>query len=308
MLRPKISFIIVTYNSAVFIRNCLLSIKKHVTVPYEIIIIDNYSEDKTCQEIERVLNKDDLIINMNSYDNTGNSFKRSSHIFIKSSRNLGFAKANNIGVRYSSGEVLFFLNPDTLLTENGIIKLYEFLVKNSNLGAVAPRLEFFNGEFQPSCRAFFHPRMIFYEILKTLKIKIDHIEKKQWNSYDTILKQASSPIKVEQPMAAALMIKKAVLDEIGLFDEQFDLFFNDVDLCYRISKYYEIWFFPEVVIKHYKGHSIYSNRVYSLKKSCNNMILYVKKHYYAKNTFFIWVIIIKLLFQMRILSVKMCCK
>jgi GT2 family glycosyltransferase len=83
---------------------------------------------------------------------------------------------------------------------------------------------------------------------------------------------------VEQPMGAALMVKSTVINQLGGFDSQLGMFFNDVDLCRRILTRYRIVFYPKSQINHYKGHSIYPRRTRMLKLSHHHMRLYLKKY------------------------------
>jgi len=284
-----ISIIIVTWNSEDEIAECLSSIfDSSANVSFEIIIIDNNSSDKTIEVLEDFENK----------------FPGKIKIILNK-KNLGFTKGCNQGIRIASGKNILLLNPDTKITGNAIELLNIKLDADENTGAIAPQLINYDMTIQKSCRTFPGYFDMFCEMTMLSKIFPDSHLLSNWKM--NYFSHDEERI-VKQPMAAALMVKKKVMNEINNFDERYEMFFNDVDLCKKINaKGYKILFYPEVKIFHTKGVSIYKDRVRMIKIWNEDCLKYFKKYYY-KNNFFLynWLLIsLKVTGFFRILHYKL---
>src|SRR4030095_10989169 len=205
-----VSVIIVTWNSADVIMQCADSvIKNSAALNVELIIVDNCSSDDTF-----------TVINTISYDKLQT---------FQNSENLGYTKAVNQGIKLSNGRNILLLNPDTVLHEGCINTLSNFLDTNPSYGACAPLMLNEDGTVQHSVRNFPTYLTMFFEftLLAYLfpKSKVFGKWKMKYYSYD-------KNVDVTQPMAAALMVKK---ESLGSMDERFEMFFNDVDICKRIT-------------------------------------------------------------------------
>ena len=263
-MESVLSIIIVTYNHECEIQKCLDSIDLYLTSKSnEIIIIDNHSNDSTSVKIERYRSK---------FNHNFSNFQ-----FVKNSQNLGFTRGVNQGLSLASGKFLLFLNPDTEITQSSLETLIRFLSNHPSAGAVAPQLLYPDGEIQPSCRRFPKYRYLLFELtgLSRLFDKSKIFNGWKMGDFDHL-----SLLEVEQPQGACLMVKKNVMEEIGNLDEQFFLFFSDVDLCRRIQKSgQKIFYYPAVKIFHNKGSSIYVNRSKSIWQSHKDFIRYFLKWY-----------------------------
>lgn len=230
-----ISVIIVTFNSADYIRRCLDSIyEKTSGCEYEIIVVDNNSSDRTADIIYR------------EYPNVR---------LIRNNKNTGFAKANNKAIRRSRGEYIMLLNPDTILQNNAIFLMREFLENHEDAGCVGSKLTYFDGTHQLSCRKFPNFYNVFFGRRSILRFAFPNNPiSKEYMQQDldyTVLQ------KVDWVMGASMMIKRSVLNHVGLFDEDFFLFVEDTDLCYRCKlNGYGIYYYPEPHIAHYHGASV----------------------------------------------------
>jgi len=228
-----LSIIIVTWNSERFIRNCLDSILQNGWELHpEIILVDNNSSDQTVKIVEENYPRVNIVRNKD---------------------NLGYAKANNQGIENSQGEYLLLLNPDTEVLENSLILMIQFMQENPRTGALGPQLLNPDGTIQPSCREFPTYATLLWEFsgLSRLfpKSKILGHWRMGYFDFDQIR-------EVDQPMGSCLLLRRGTLEEIGIFDQDFPMFFNDVDLCYRIRKAgWKIFFFPDAQILHHKGAS-----------------------------------------------------
>lgn len=257
-----LSVIIVTWNSESEICDCLNSIIENTKdLNYEIIIVDNNSSDKTAKVIKEF---------------TGNDFNRIKIII--NNNNLGFTKACNQGILSSSGKNILLLNPDTKVTGDSIKILLDKLEHDEKTWAIAPQLLNTNNTVQKSCRTF----PSYFDMFCELSL-LSYIfpESKIFSRWKMNYFNHNEESAVEQPMAAALMIKKEVLNEINNFDERYLMFFNDVDLCKKIyNKGYEIIFYPEAKVIHNKGVSIYKDRERMIRIWNDDCLNYFKKYHY----------------------------
>lgn len=252
---PRLSVIIVTWNSSNCIEDCLESLGGE-DPNLEVIVVDNDSQDGT-QKIVRE--------------------KFPWVRLIENSENLGYAKANNQGIEQSTGEYILFLNPDTRFSRQTISKLMEFIQTHKEVGAVAPQLLNRDLSIQPSCREFPTLKILFWEFLGLSYLFPRSRTFGRWRMgyFDH-----RSLREVDQPMASCLLVPRKVLDEIGVFDERFPMFMNDVDLCYRIKKAgWPIIFFPEAKVIHWLGESTRKAKPKMIISSHRSIYHYFKKHH-----------------------------
>lgn len=228
-----LSIIIVTWNSEKFIENCLKSIfHTKGSIDLEVIVVDNASQDTTTKIIDTF--KPDVRLTNNQ-------------------KNFGYAKANNQGIEVSQGDYVLLLNPDVELQENCLKLMLDFLEDHKDIDGLAPQLLNPDGSIQPSCREFPDFSILLWEFsgLSFLFPKKRIFGRWRMGYFDF-----QSSREVDQPMGSCLLLRRKVFQEIGAFDEQFPIFFNDVDLCYRIKKNGgKLYFLPEAIALHYKGGS-----------------------------------------------------
>lgn len=229
----NLSVIIVTWNSEKFIQNCLDSIfVSGGDLRHEIIVVDNDSSDKTAKIIQEFYPKVNLIANK---------------------ENLGYAKANNQGIEESQGEYVLLLNPDTQFLENSMTLMYEFMEENPQVGALGPKLLNPDKTIQPSAREFPTFPTLLWEFSGLSRLFPKSRIFGSWRMGYFAFDQTR---EIDQPMGSCLMLRRKTLEEVGVFDEDFPMFFNDVDLCYRIKKAgWRIYFYPEAEVFHQKGAS-----------------------------------------------------
>ncbi|MDQ3019702.1 MAG: glycosyltransferase family 2 protein [Bacteroidota bacterium] len=257
----ELSIVIVTWNSESEIAECLKSITENTKrLNYEIIIVDNNSSDKTLDAIQNIAD---------------NKFQTIKVIINK--ENTGFTKACNQGILSSNGKNILLLNPDTKIANDSLKVLWDKLVATDKTGAVAPQLLNDDGSIQKSCRTFPTYFDMFCELtlLSYIFPKSKIFSRWKMNYFDH-----NKESTVDQPMAAALMIKGKVLKEINNFDERYLMFFNDVDLCKKIyDRGHEIIFYPEAKVIHKKGVSIYKDRKRMIRVWNEDCLSYFKKYY-----------------------------
>ena len=208
-----LSIIIVTYNSGKFIRNCIESILSDENIyKKEIILVDNDSSDLTISIAE--------------------SYNSSIHL-IRNTKNSGYAAGNNIGIRYSKGRNVLILNPDIVLGPDFITKSLEFLESNQNIGIIGPKLLYPDNQIQESCRKFFSIRTIIMRrsIFGKLFPQSKYLKEHLMSDWDH-----NSIRDVDWVLGACILMRREAIEKLGYFDEGYRLYFEDVDLCYRMHK------------------------------------------------------------------------
>ena len=258
-----VSIIIVNYKTSNLIIDCIKSIKELTQgIDYEIIIVDNNSEPDFEQRI-----RNGALLN-----NDGN-FK-----FIGLLENIGFGRANNEGIKIAKGKNILFLNPDTLLASNAIKILSDYLDKNPKTGACGGNLINEAGNPIQSYRKIL-PGLFweFNELLNNIPQNIIY------GKIDKFYNQTEKPIKVAFITGADLMVKREVLEKTGLFCDQFFLYFEETDLCNRITNAgYSIYNVPEAVIYHLESKSFEIDEAWQSEFKTKNFET-SRKIYYRRN-------------------------
>jgi len=260
----KLSIIIVNYNVKYFLRQLLHSIYASETnFAYEIIVVDNDSADGSVE----FLRKEFPEINL-----------------IESKVNLGFSKANNIGIQQSKGEYVLLLNPDTIVQEDTLAKSIEYMDAHSNAGALGCRMIDGAGNFLPeSKRGFPTPRVALFKAIGLSKL---FPGSRYFNTYYLGYLDDDQIHNVDVLTGAFMLLRKSVLDQSGLLDEDFFMYGEDIDLSYRIKMLgYDVVYFPETTIIHFKGESTKKQSASYVKRFYGAMQIFAKKHYKGRRAF-----------------------
>lgn len=234
MMNIRLSIIIVNYNTSTLLKDCLNSLSRYPSKEqFEIIVVDNGSTDDSVVMLEKIFPNIQLI---------------------KNNFNLGFAKANNIGIKLSQGEYVLLLNSDTLILPKTLDKIIDYLDSHSDTGILGPKLIGPEGKIrqmswwgqQPSITGeiiikFFAPKYISkYPFIRFI---INYLQKKER--------------KVAHVAGASMAIRKKVFEDIGLLEENFFLCFEEPDFCWRAKKSgWEVIFNPDIEVVHRLGSSI----------------------------------------------------
>lgn len=229
-----ISIIYVNYKTGKLILDSIASVKKLTQgITYEIIVVDNASADGSVEAIK------------NAYPEV---------TCIEACENLGFGKANNLGIEQAKGEMLFFLNPDTLLVDNAIRILFEYLKQHPEAGACGGNLVDGNGNPANSFGRRFPS--LWEEFLAVMYMKPVCWRHKRSVFYN----YTSRPMEVASIVGADLMVPRSVLDKTGYFSADFFMNFEETELCLRIKREgYRVVSVPEAQIIHLEGQSSYIN-------------------------------------------------
>jgi len=235
-----LSILIVNWNGAEFLPNCLQSIVDNPpSIDFEIVVIDNGSDDGSLEWLQSC-NAEHFLV--------GTSFT-----LIETGQNLGFGKANNLGVRSTSSKYVFFLNPDTVVRPNSIDALLKTLKSASEIGACVPKLLHADGSLQPSVWAKPTPLSILFENIFYRVVPARLLKNWLYGPFWDYSEKSAVPLIC----AAALMMSREVIDAIGgAFDEDFHMYGEDFELAVRITDSgRKLYFVPEAEIHHLFGQS-----------------------------------------------------
>ena len=219
----KISTIIVTYNSSYIIADCLNALMKAIPLESsEIIVVDNASSDNTLEIVKGL--KDRINI-------------------ISSKENVGFAGGVNRGISVSGGEYVLLINPDLMINSKSLEGMMDFLASHEKVGAAGVKLVYPDGRRQPSRRRYPVIRGVLANRIGMMKYIfgteiLDHYLMEDANN--------TEPEEVEWLIGACMMFRRKALQEVGLFDEKFFLYFEDADWCYRAQRAgWKVYYLPQ---------------------------------------------------------------
>ena len=228
----KLSVITVNYNSKHFPKLCVEALEKSKTgFDFEILFVDNGSTDP---------------ISLGFLEHAARDLRIK---FIKSPKNLGFAGGNNLGAAHAAGEYLFILNPDTAVSENALQSMIDYMELHPEIGILGPKLVYADGTVQESCRR----DMRFLDLV----IKRTPLRKYPWGRtrLENYLMQDFDHEKIQEVeliTGAAIMMRRALFEKIGGFDERYFLFMEDFDLCKKVrTAGKKIVYFPKAPVNHY---------------------------------------------------------
>jgi N-acetylglucosaminyl-diphospho-decaprenol L-rhamnosyltransferase len=229
----NLSIIIVNWNSAEYLRKCLISIFNNIVeISFEIIVVDNGSYDGS----ESMIRDQFPVVK-----------------FVQSKDNLGFARANNLGYSYSSGDVLLFLNPDTEVIGSAVNVMYSTLQSLEDAGTVGCRL--LNSDLSLQLTCVQRPTTILKEVLLCEYFMLHFPKLKLWG-VSPLFFYKGKPEPVEAVSGACIMIKREVFEEAGKFNEEYFMYVEDIDLCRNVRKTgHKVYYVGDAQIIHYGGQS-----------------------------------------------------
>jgi GT2 family glycosyltransferase len=254
----RLSVIIVNYNVKYFLEQALLSVRKAAaSLPMEVFVVDNNSVDGSVEMVRE---------------------KFSEVILIANSDNPGFSIANNQAIRRARGEHILLLNPDTVVEEDTFTKCLDFMEAHPDAGALGVKMIDGSGKFLPeSKRGFPSPKVAFFKSSGFSRL---FPRSRLFNHYHLGYLDKDQNHEVEVLSGAFMWLRKSVLDEIGLLDETFFMYGEDIDLSYRIIKAgYKNYYLAETTIIHYKGESTKKGSLNYVRTFYNAMIIFARKHF-----------------------------
>lgn len=296
-----LSIIIVNFNTKEFLKRCLESLRQSLlgNSKVEIIVVDNASTDGSVQYF--------------------NVWKQNDIKVIRNKENLGFAKANNRGIKKASGRYILFLNPDTIVPENTIKTMIDFMEANPKVGAATCRVELTDGRLDQAChRGFPTPwnAFCYFSGLEKLFPK-----SKFFAGYSLTYLPLDKIHEIDSGCGAFLLVRRQAGEEVNWLDEDYFWYGEDLDFCYRLKQRgWKIMFVPTVKIIHWKGvasgilkHSQKislasgQTRIKAAKASTKVMRIFFQKHYknkYPKIVYCLSMVGIFLLEKIRLAKIK----
>ena len=251
----KLSVVIVSYNVRGYLENCLQSVSRALEgIEGEVFVVDNHSDDDSVEAV------------------------RSQYPWVRlieNQENMGFSRANNIAIRESRGEYVLLLNPDTIVEESTLREVLRFMEEHPKAGGAGVMMHNADGSLAPeSRRALPTPWVSCLKMLGfTKRYYMSHLP---WDQ----------PSRIEVISGAFCFLRKKALDEVGLLDEDFFMYGEDIDLSYRLMKGgWENWYLP-YPITHFKGKSTQKSDYRYVHIFYNAMLIFFRKHYSHLSLFY----------------------
>jgi hypothetical protein len=258
-----LSVVIVNYQTFELTRNTINSILEYDhPFSYEIFVVDNASSD-------------DSLARLKDYFNDKVKF-------IASKENNGFAAGNNQALRQATGRYQLLLNSDTIVWENTLENIYDYMEKHDDVGACGCRVLLENGELDKACKRSF-PNV------KNSFIRLFHIPaKSKDDNYNLTDLPDDEVYEIDCLTGAFMFIRKDALDRVGLLDETFFMYGEDIDLCYRIKQGgWQIVYYGKSKITHLKGASSKKQKSKLIYEFYRAMYIYYKKHHANESLFIV---------------------
>ncbi|MBI3976614.1 MAG: glycosyltransferase family 2 protein [Chloroflexi bacterium] len=254
---PDLSVVVVSYNVAPLLRDCLRSVLASRDVDFEVFVVDNCSGDGSAAMVRAEFPGVRLI---------------------ESPRNGGYAYANNLALRQARGRFLLLLNPDTAVPPDGFRTLVDYLIAHPAVGAVGPKLVRADGSLDLACRRSFPtPEVALYRMLGLSR---RFPRSRRFARYNLTYLDPEEEAEVDSLVGACMLVRREVVDQCGLLDEAFFLYGEDLDWCYRFKQRgWRVMYFPAVTVLHYKGESSRQASYRATRTFYRAMLIFYRKHY-----------------------------
>lgn len=262
-----LSVVIVNYQTFELTRNTINSIFEYsYPFSYEILVVDNASTDDSLSKLQ--------------------DYFKDKVTFIASKENNGFAAGNNQALRIAKGRYVLLLNSDTIVWENTLEDIYNYMEKHTDVGASGCRVLLENGDLDKACKRSF-PNV------KNSFFRLFHIPT---NSKDDNYNLDDLPddeiYEIDCLTGAFMFMRAEALNEAGLLDETFFMYGEDIDLCYRIKKAgWKIIYYGESKITHLKGASSKKQKNKLIYEFYRAMYIYYKKHHASESSFLVNIVV-----------------
>ena len=263
----NLSVVIVNYRTFELTKNTVNSILQY-SHPFscEIIVVDNASGDDSLAKLQ--------------------DYFKDKVKFIQSSQNNGFAAGNNLALRKVTSDYVLLLNSDTVVWQDTLENIYDYMQKHSDVGACGCRVRLENGELDKACKRTF-PNV------KNSFFRLFHIPTKSKDDNYNLTDLPDDEIyEIDCLTGAFMFIRKEALDEVGLLDETFFMYGEDIDLCYRIKKAgWKIVYFGKSSITHLKGASSKKQKNKLIYEFYRAMYVYYRKHHADESSFIVNIVV-----------------
>jgi GT2 family glycosyltransferase len=261
-----VSILILNYNTRELTINALRSVYQSMTSSsYEVILVDNASKDDSIEHIQREFPQVILILNQ---------------------ENVGFAIANNQAMRVAQGRYVLLLNSDTLIQQDTLDTMLQFMDKHSEVGAAGCKLVLQDGSLDKACkRGFPTPSASFYYAFGISKL---FPRVPRFNQYQLGYMDPDEAYPVDCLVGAFMFVRRSTIDQVGMLDEDFFMYGEDIDWCYRIKQAGWVnYYYPKTQILHLKGASSRRKPVKIVYEFHRAMWLFHRKHYKQHYSFIV---------------------
>jgi GT2 family glycosyltransferase len=255
---PDLSIVVVSFNVKELLRDCLTSIDAaRGDLSIELFVVDNASDDGSADMVAREF--------------------PTAHL-IRNADNRGFSTANNQALRLARGRYSLLLNPDTWLPPNALAESVRFMEENPDIGAMGPRLLMGDGRLDLACRRSFpSPEVAFYRLSGLAKLFPNNPRFAAYNLRDH---DETEPLDVDSVCGAFMLVRREAIDQVGLLDEAFGMYGEDLDWAYRLKQAgWRVRYQPTITVKHYKGQSSRRRPWRALWWFYDAMHIFYRKHY-----------------------------
>ena len=265
-----LSIVIVNYNVRHFLQQTLESVRRaSQNLMTEVWVVDNNSIDDSVEMVKRDFPEVKIIANKD---------------------NPGFSKANNQAIARSDSKYILLLNPDTILQEDTLDSCFHFMESHSDAGAVGAKMLDGSGQFLPeSKRGFPTPWVSF---CKASGLSVLFPRSKTFNRYHLGYLDKDQTHEIDVLCGAFMFMRSSMLDEVGVLDEAFFMYGEDIDLSFRIKNAgHKIYYYPETQLIHFKGESTKKSTVNYVKVFYQAMIIFAKKHFSGRGAGFLVILL-----------------
>lgn len=251
-----LSIAIVNWNTRDLLLQALDSIFLSTAPPLEVIVVDNASGDGSADAVRERFPQVDLIAN---------------------AQNVGYARGNNQAIQAAQGAYILLLNPDVILPRDALARAVAFMERHGDAGALGVRQIHPDGRLQRSVRGFPTPWSVLWELLGISRLMPSS---RRFGAYRMTWFQYDREALVDQPMGTFLLLSARAVADVGMLDEAFPIFFNEVDWCLRCKRAgWKIYFTPDVEIVHYGGASTVQVGPAMAWESRKGLLAFYAKHY-----------------------------
>ena len=263
---PRLAIVIVSFNTRDLLRDCLRSIEPHTSaLELDTWVVDNHSHDGSAEMVRAEF----------------------PHVHvIASQRNGGYAYANNLALRTvlssddddSTLDYILLLNPDTVVPAGALDALVAFMQANPAVGACGPKLIMADGKLDLACRRSFPtPSAFIYHAIGLSKL---FPRSRRFGSYNMTYLPDDVQTEVDSVVGACMLVRASVVREVGLLDETYFMYGEDLDWAFRIKQYgWKIMYVPSVIVHHYKRASSNQRPIQSIRAFYDAMRVFHRKHY-----------------------------
>ncbi len=265
--QPLVSVVIVNYNVRDFLHNCLQSLQRSLHgMASEVIVIDNHSTDGSVEFLTPL-------------------FPEVRFIALK--ENLGFGKANNIGFSMSKGRYVLCLNPDTLLSEDTMEVMFDYMEQHPDVGLSGCRLLNGDGTFQLACRRGFPTPWVAFT--RSFGLQSLFPKSPLFGRYNQTFRDVNETYNVDAVSGAFMLIRREALEQVQGFDPDFFMYGEDLDICYRITQHgWNVAYVHTTSVIHFKGESTKRSSLNEVGVFYDAMAIFVRKHFASSQLFLLF--------------------